>query len=132
VVEVLHLPHPQLGGLGLGNGLEHLYSIQQTESATGSPAIDFSCFTLHVCNFDRNHVREQQVKSTTPQQPQESALTPVVVAAKRTELQCDLHKPYTHSLTNTLSKKKNVLKEKKATEARGGATSYTGMAGKGP
>ena len=24
VVEVLHLPHPQLGGLGLGNSLEHL------------------------------------------------------------------------------------------------------------
>jgi hypothetical protein len=23
VVEVLHLPHPQLGGLGLGNGSEH-------------------------------------------------------------------------------------------------------------
>ena len=23
VVEVLHLPHPQLGGLGLGNGREH-------------------------------------------------------------------------------------------------------------
>jgi hypothetical protein len=24
VVEVLHLPHPELGGLGLGNSLEHL------------------------------------------------------------------------------------------------------------
>jgi hypothetical protein len=24
VVEVLHLPHPQLGGLGLGDSLEHL------------------------------------------------------------------------------------------------------------
>eukprot|EP00960_Hanusia_phi_P055490 762982-Hanusia_phi.AAC.3 len=25
VVEVLHLPHPELGGLGLGDGLEHCY-----------------------------------------------------------------------------------------------------------
>ena len=34
VVEVLHLPHPQLGGLGLGNSLEHFSARKRAKIRT--------------------------------------------------------------------------------------------------